>query len=618
MNHASLSQNSCQISTRLESSLGTLKLFSLAFLFGVALLAAPSPCIANPSNKDPKAGIKSLGANPHAQAKITQLYEFYNTHEAECVQYNEQKDPSRLPFKKITSTYGQIWKAERDAHHLELMGEAAGLDLRKKFRMLRHEFRKFAAHATPMRPKVVAKLRQETPRRQRTLQQAAKAAQGGNYTQAVNALEKLGTDLQTDLFYLTSSETRPFWDPFISVLSPVDEKVQVERRKKYQGATMQVAAAKREATEKLKSEATRLPSEIAATGSASLGGDQMLDGAAAIDYLGTLWGASSAELVNHWAMACAFKDGMAVNPGAELEKEIAEIESVAILGVGSIIEAAAVNAKTEEVAGLYSRVLKAVSKLDRRMAGEASNKFQRSLAKLASKNPALAKQVQNYERAIAEAVRWREDYAYQQEKHLTQGYTDAGPRLRNKEPIEHDKRPSIYQRTPLRGERIVAPSTFAAPADWMIYDAEKLVGETVVDSDILGISPQASLAVARYDSNHYSQIKLDFPLEQHKSDLYEALLLDDSHGPLTIEAADAISALENLDYEKMGGQITGIYLESLTSRFATLPAQVHAIVPLDDTPTVESDIAPLEQTCWRLVLQPHWARHKLFTIRTPR
>ena len=92
------------------------------------------------------------------------------------------------------------------------------------------------------------------------------------------------------------------------------------------------------------------------------------------------------------------------------------------------------------------------------------------------------------------------------------------------------------------------------------------------------------------------------------------MVVDDSYGPLSMEAADAVSAAEMQDYLVVAGPIGEVHLESLITRFIALPDVAYALAPFGTTLTLSENVSPLQQTCWRLDINPVWAQHKYFTV----
>jgi hypothetical protein len=105
--------------------------------------------------------------------------------------------------------------------------------------------------------------------------------------------------------------------------------------------------------------------------------------------------------------------------------------------------------------------------------------------------------------------------------------------------------------------------------------------------------------------------------EAEFADLKTAVVVDETYGPLSIEAADAVSAGELQDYLVVAGPIQEVHLESLVTRFIALPDVAYMLAPFGRTPTLAENVSPLRKTCWRLDIKPVWAQHRYFTVTNP-
>ena len=112
-----------------------------------------------------------------------------------------------------------------------------------------------------------------------------------------------------------------------------------------------------------------------------------------------------------------------------------------------------------------------------------------------------------------------------------------------------------------------------------------------------------------------TNVALTLETEDQVADLKNALLVDDEHNALSLAGMDAISSAEMQDYVSIGGTIQRVHLESLLTRFIAFPDAAIALVPLGGLPQGTTNLAPLEQTCWRLDIVPQWAHHRYFTVR---
>ena len=282
----------------------------------------------------------------------------------------------------------------------------------------------------------------------------------------------------------------------------------------------------------------------------------------------------------------------------------------------SIIEAAEASTPPDQVRRVYTDLLKQISAVERRnglYSKDVKTGCESALAKLAKKDPDFAGQIAAYERATSEPMRWRREYAAQQAKTLEQKFTAVIRALDSKAPQAEGIRPNFVR---FGGrETVTAPRTFNEPASWMVQEAAtRLVGTPVSQDLMIRLAPSSRTAVVPFSGRHYGNIPVPLPSETEVGDLKEALLVDDTYGPLTIESADAISASELHDYVRVSGLVQTVHLESLVTRFIGLPDVAYSLAPLGTTPKLEENMTPLQHTCWRLDVKPVWAQHRYFPV----
>ena len=165
---------------------------------------------------------------------------------------------------------------------------------------------------------------------------------------------------------------------------------------------------------------------------------------------------------------------------------------------------------------------------------------------------------------------------------------------------------------------MIGPPSFNAPANWLVHEAStRLVGKPVSANRMLRLTPTSRTAVVPYEGSHYGNVPAAMQSEVEFADLKTAVVVDDTHGPLSMEAADAISAAEMHDYLAVAGPIREVHLESLITRFIALPDIAYPLAPFGAAPTLPEHDSPLRQTCWRLDLTPAWAQHKYITVAKP-
>ncbi len=172
-----------------------------------------------------------------------------------------------------------------------------------------------------------------------------------------------------------------------------------------------------------------------------------------------------------------------------------------------------------------------------------------------------------------------------------------------------------YARSPFR-ETVAAPNLFSDPADWMVQEAAaRLVDESIIEDRVVRLSPTGNVAVVPFSQSHYANLPVPLSTESEVSDLSTALVVDETHRPLTIAAANAVSAASMQDYDTVMARIDTVHLESIVTRMIGLPDAAYPLVNLGNSVVLNDQVTPIEQTCWRLDLRPLWARHLYFTVR---
>ena len=144
--------------------------------------------------------------------------------------------------------------------------------------------------------------------------------------------------------------------------------------------------------------------------------------------------------------------------------------------------------------------------------------------------------------------------------------------------------------------------------------AKRLVGQSIKEDRLIRLGPNSRTGIIPFTNSHYANIALNLSPEKEIADLKVALLIDDEHHALSMAGMDAISSAEMQDYVSIGGTIQQVHLEALLTRFIAFPSAAMPLVLLGGLPQETTNLAPLEQTCWRLDIVPQWAHHRYFTV----
>lgn len=589
----------------------------------LVLCLVVTPVWANPKGSDPYRPLAAHGTISESKAMVAELYKLYQEEEKFVIDSQKLRDnPTRLSDRGISKASGRIWKARRDAKHLTLMGEPAGEDLTKKFSMLLQEVYKLADvyRHTPRGVQLVQKLLKERTRKQpallKFLQQAQGAIKAGKLELVEEQLEKKGIEINSQTVFFTRPDANRFYKDLSGVLAENDQALTSKRRKAYAQRATEVISQQIVAANEYSAEADRIAKEIASTGTAKLAQDKSGGPPEAFAYLVSKWGAASAGLLRAKAIEWAFFAG---RTSSAVQPTPVQFKATAIKGLASVVEAAARSTSAADAQSTYTALLEQISIADRRVgpiSSEVSEACRPALDQLAGKDPALKNRIAAYDRATSEVLRWRREYAAQQAKRLTESHPASSTLLTVKGPVQPSDRPNYL--TTRQGETITAPPSFAAPADWMTRDAaSRLLGKPVSETSLVRLNPSIAVGVVPVQTGHYANVPVPLSSEAEVADLRRSLVVDDQHGPLTVRAADAVSAAELHDYLAVAGPIQEVHLESLVTRFAGLPDVAYPLAPLGAVPPIDSQVAPLQQTLWRLDLKPQWAAHKYFTTRQP-
>jgi hypothetical protein len=232
--------------------------------------------------------------------------------------------------------------------------------------------------------------------------------------------------------------------------------------------------------------------------------------------------------------------------------------------------------------------------------------------KLAAKDPALPAQIENYQRATAEPLRWRNAFALQRAAVLSKEYVPTSSKNTQMVSIKESLKPETYG--PLSTtERPLLPATFDQPASWTVSEVSPFVVQSKVSTNrTLRISPTSRTSIVPYKSHQYVNVAVGFDLQQELDALSAVLNVDDQHPPLSIAAADALSSAQLREFDSVGGEIQKVHLEAAVTRFVALPDVAYMLSNLGSIPYLDDSLPPITQTCWRFDIQPEWVQHQYF------
>ncbi len=597
----------------------------IVVLFGCIALPV-GVAIGNPSSAHPERQLATHGTIPEARALTAKLYGLFEKLQTEAIEMNLRKDnPARFSYRKIESGFTELVQAERDAKHLSLMGEPAGVDLTSLTAMLVRKFHQLAQMYRSTTPgsaqvqKNIAELKRQHPRNEKALDKIAVSIKNNQLEAAEKKLEQMKREMEGLACILIPSEANRYMNRLRAMVVQLDEKLDPVRRKQYFEEAKKVAAENIQEASEFVAEAARVRTEIGAQGKVAVEGSEDLTASAAIRYLAQRWGKASAALTRNLAIQWAFVRGNAGQVRERSMPQASQLKSTATEAIIAVIDAAAVSTPAEEIPTVYSQILSSLSYVDRRMSGSGISKdCEAALQRFAAKNPQLPASIAAYDRAVSQPLFWRSRFAKKHGEAVKSGYSVAGSLMSRTYEISQFAKPEMYG--PHRpGKRELVTSTFTTGAGWRVADASQfIVGARVADEKILRLYEGSLTAISQLQGMYYCNVAIGMPVEKALGDLKIGLVVNDDYPPLNIEAADAISSGESQDFLEFGGAVKQLHLEALVTRLATLPGRAHQLVPLGTLSSLQDDrISPIEQACWRMDVEPHWVRHRYFTVAIP-
>ena len=597
------------------------RLIILAACTALLSLASNTTAVGNPTGEDPSQPLRTHATIDGADALANELHQTYLEELAVVKRmFEKRNDPAGFSDRQISKSAARLWKARRDAKHLELMSEPIASDLTRKLLLLAIQIDQFGLsysrtpRGSQMMTKLITKLQRDSPRFQKFLQQAAASLEKGSDSEIfTKQMEARGMQMRESLVFFRPLEHKKYLFNFESLLVAGDVRHNKLRRTRYLA----------QANEKIKNELAtaaaaaeqmkRICQELQETGSATLDGDVKGDGTQAFAQVCKLWARASANLTRANALGW-----MVTNKTVNSKTgEIANLKSATLIALPAIINALAETTATDQIPEVYTDLLSQISQIDRRTTSRklVSEACTSALNELIKKSPRLAESIDAYTRATSEPLSWRSRFASQQAGYLSTQQASVEALLNSKGPANTGNRPNFARRP--GGETLMVSKTFNEPADWMIDEtAKRLAGKSIKHDHLLRLGPKSRTGIVPFMNGHYANVALALSPEKEIADLKVALLIDEEHNALSLAGMDAISSAEMQDYLSIGGTIQQVHLEALLTRFIAFPDAAITLVPLAGLPQGNTNLAPLEQTCWRLDIIPQWAHHRYFTVRS--
>ena len=584
--------------------------------------------IADPNNKDPGASLAAHGSGTpkdlHAQAAALYAAAAQETQtQLEAVAGGRG---AKLAAKAIGQTRVKIIQLQRLGPRLEIYGEPAGPDFQLRFTYLATPqwidvVKPYAGAPTSQNyvNSVRLVIQKQTPTRMKTLERLRKLVAEQKWQAAEDELYSLFDGLEAGTCFLSDQERLDIERPFAEVRSAIDGAM---RRIRSQEAAQLLGESRAQQLPDFASQIKAIgdaTAAIASSGQADWNGEQVT-GPQLVNKIGTRWSEIHVACLRcrglDWAMQPLFQmagaNATKISPdptSATLQQNYSQFSTTVIESISSLIRADAARVAGDEVAKVYVEYLDALAPLARQVADrDAAKAWEVALQQLAAKSPAFGGEVQAYDAATRELLRWRARTAAS----IAQARSSDSPTL--------DKH--LYDATvskapflglfPEQPDGQLAPRLLASAPAIMAVATPRLMGKQATAFDVVRVSATSSSAIARYRTRTYANVPAGLDLSSHVSALTSDLMIGEQSPALTLATAMSVHSAERGDIAAVGGEIIGHQLEGLITRFATLPTAASILIPLGVLPVEDIKQPLLPQMLMRFDLSPAWVQHEHF------
>jgi hypothetical protein len=131
---------------------------------------------------------------------------------------------------------------------------------------------------------------------------------------------------------------------------------------------------------------------------------------------------------------------------------------------------------------------------------------------------------------------------------------------------------------------------------------------------VIRLPGESNAAIARYRMRTFVNVPSPLNTTAEVDALRRDLMVTEATPPLTLSATTALITAQRGDFVAVGGEIVGTYLESVITRFASLPQPAIVLTPLGSLPQEQSGHNFLTQMLMRFDLKPHWVQHDQFFV----
>jgi hypothetical protein len=603
-------------------------------------LAWLAPCVlANPNHQVVDVPFAVHGAEFSAELhkRATETYELAKRKLFDYLEKEAKGDLQKIQANDLGQTHVLVTRLRRAGVQLQLLGEPAGADFeRRADAMGSHLGRLVGEMKTfPATQKFIEVVRQAIARGSQTRAKAIvdlqERIQRKQWEQAETDLHRLYDQLEVGTIYLTPPENQSIYQPFSQVDSTIHQAMDELRSTK---AKQLLQMAHKEALPHFSSVITAMNMAIEGLESKDTGvwKTEELTAPQLVVKFAEAWreaqvGALKAQ-GKEWALRARRNGSSMSDPaaiagtGAATENKFATeynaFSSQVMTCITRLIDAETARKTSDDVTGKYTEFLRVLAPVVRETNNaEFSDTLNQSLAKLRAKTPALDEQAKAYEAATSELLRWRARVAAARASVHAVEFQSIEQRL-----IDGTMSKEEYTGLFTEGAGGARSPQLMSPApDVMKVAVTRLMGQKAMARDVVRLPGEGKSSIARYAARTYVAVAAPLPLESEVHALEQDLFAGPETPPLSLKGMQAVLTAQRGDMATLGGDISGLYLEAVITRYAGMPttdsakvASAATMTVLGQLPVERGEAPGLSDVLMRFAMTPRWVQHDYFFV----
>lgn len=550
------------------------------------------------------------------------------------------RQANRLDPKALGDGYVAVLQLRRLSTQLQYLGEPAGVDYFQRSEALKGHFLRItqtiggSPEGAAFLTKARAYLAKTAPERANTLKKLVELARKNQWKEAESTMLSSVEKLRGITVFLTSEEQRQIHEPFVEVMDAIDRQMAMIRLRESEVILNARKKAWAPDLDELLERCDEVARALASGTQVDIEG-QKLDGPAAFAALLTQWQKTHVQVQKYYAVtlaqsghheAGAILAMMPMGPGGPnsaangdpiIGRYLTTFPTQIAKALAGVIDVQTKRASEAELAGLYSAHVQAAALVGMRAAQTpAAAAIHDALQRMAAKSPALKANVDAYDLATTEILRWRNRVAE----------TQARVKMASYPAVETKFRPTFLSNESqnyiglfwYRDPDFEDPRLFQSAPDILLPRVGEFVGTKATVFEMRGVGTGKNIVSVLQHRTYATMKGIRTEVAPAIAALKADLFIADDSPPLTLPAAAAIASAEVGDWDACGGSIQGLHLEGFITRLGTLPEPAWSLIPLGTVPlpnsTMNGQVGILPQAVIRFDVTPDWVQHRFFCV----